>query len=369
MSSIAGSSTLVSSSTFIEDAELYTNNEEEYISLLTFCQHSLNNVDSDNNDDNNDNNEDKNINTESVHKGKCKLTKVIQQKLSPPSSNFEYFIHSKSLHQVSVRLPSDLNVDTIVVNTNLYALTKDAGAIGLFKLPSLDQYWNEDTRLPVHHISKQMSLKRFEQIKRFLHVSSSAITIKNYFDKLELLLSHIQNVSKHFYTPNSNVSVDEIIIQFSGRSIHTVQIKNKPTPEGFKILSLCDAGYTYTFLPTSCISPNDVKKINGLSQTGCLVLHLVEQLPYHRFSYNIYMDNYFSSVPLYQHLWQIGIGACGTVRKNASGFPKELKVDKSIKLDWDIRSGVIINEVLAVFWQDNGPVTILSMIHGLVGEE
>ncbi|CAG8699039.1 141_t:CDS:1, partial [Ambispora gerdemannii] len=156
MSSIAGSSTLASSSTFIEDAELYTNNEEEYIPLLTFRQHSLDNVDSDNNDDNDDNNEDENINTESVHKGKHKLTKVVQQKLPPPPSNFEYFIHSKPLHRASVRLPSDLNVDVfkpidlfflffmitmldiIVVNTNLYALTKDAGAIG--------RHWQNLTR-------------------------------------------------------------------------------------------------------------------------------------------------------------------------------------------------------------------------------
>ena len=70
------------------------------------------------------------------------------------------------------------------------------------------------------------------------------------------------------------------MIRFSGRSIHTVRIKNKPTPEGFKILSLCDAGYTYTFLPTSRVSPSDVKKVTRFSQTGCLVLHLVEQLSY-----------------------------------------------------------------------------------------
>ncbi|CAG8594768.1 12855_t:CDS:2, partial [Ambispora leptoticha] len=53
--------------------------------------------------------------------------------------------------------------------------------------------------------------------------------------------------------------------------------------------------------------------------------------------------NYFSSVSLFQHLRQNNIGACGTVRRNASRFPKELK--------------------------DNGPVTMLSTIHGLVGEE
>ncbi|CAG8650935.1 21170_t:CDS:2, partial [Gigaspora rosea] len=40
-----------------------------------------------------------------------------------------------------------------------------------------------------------------------------------------------------------------MIIWFSGRSMHMVRIKNKPTPEGYKILSLCDAGYTYTATP------------------------------------------------------------------------------------------------------------------------
>ena len=273
----------------------------------------------------------------------------------------------------------------------MYALTKNAGAVGrkwqnidskeliiwialviyqgLFKLPSLNQYWNEDPKFPIHHISKQMSLKRFEQIKRYLHISPPMATINDYFEKLEPLLSKIRDVSKQLYTPSSNVSVDEMMVRFSGRSIHTIRIKNKPTPEGFKILSLCESGYTYTFLPTSRVSPSNVTRVNGLNQTGCLVHHLVTQLPFQQFSYNIYMDNYFSNVPLFQYLRQIGIGACGTVRKTASGFPKELKVDKNVKLDWDVRSGVVINGVLAIFWQDNGPVTMLSTIHSLIGEE
>ena len=84
-------------------------------------------------------------------------------------------------------------IDTIVANTNQYAATKNAGVTGrqwvdvnrkevvtwlalviyqgLFKMPSINQYWNEDPRHPIHSISKQMPLKRFEQVKRFLHVS------------------------------------------------------------------------------------------------------------------------------------------------------------------------------------------------------
>ena len=115
-------------------------------------------------------------------------------------------------------------------------------------------------------------------------------------------------------------------------------------------MSLCDSEYTFTFLPTSRIIPSDITKIDELNQIGCQVYYLVEQLPYYQHSYNIYIDNYFSNIFLFQHLRQNEIGACRTVRKTASGFPKELKLDKSIKLDWDVHSEVVVNSILAVFW-------------------
>ena len=279
--------------------------------------------------------EEEDTDTRSVRKNKRK-PKTVQL---PQPPNFEHFIHSKLLHQAFINLPPNYDanfskpinifllffmnsiLDTIVINTNLYALTKNAGTIGrkwqeinrkelliwialviyqgLFKLPSLNQYWNENPKSPIHHISKQMSLKRFEQIKRYLHISSPMATINNYFEKLEPLLSKVRDVSKQLYTPNSNVSVDEMMVRFSGRSVHTVRIKNKLTPEGFKILSLCDSGYTYTFLPTSRVSSSDVTRVNSLNQTGCLVSHLVTQLLYQRFSYNIYMNNYFFNISLF----------------------------------------------------------------------
>ena len=35
----------------------------------------------------------------------------------------------------------------------------------------------------------------------------------------------------------------------------------------------------------------------------------------------------------------------------------------------DVHSGVVTNDTLVVFWQDNGPVTMLTIIHKLVGDE
>jgi hypothetical protein len=183
---------------------------------------------------------------------------------------------------------------------------------------------------------------------------------------VEPLLSHIRRISQDLYIPSLNVSIDEMMVGFSGRSAHTFRIKNKPTPEGYKIFALCDQGYTYTFLPVSRIQDNkEVKKVAGINSTGSTVLHLAHQLPYRRKTFNIFMDNYFSSIPLFSYLRGKNIGACGTVRANSKKFPKELKIPKTAKMEWNFRSAVEIDKVLAILWIDNGPVTLLSTIHGL----
>ena len=86
-----------------------------------------------------------------------------------------------------------------------------------------------------------------------MHISDCSISPLYWYSKLDPLANNIRKVSKSICIPSSNVSIDEMITRFSGRSAHTVRIKNKPTPEGYKILSLCDTGYTYTFIFTSRI--------------------------------------------------------------------------------------------------------------------
>ena len=138
-----------------------------------------------------------------------------------------------------------------------------------------------------------------------------------------------------------------MVIKFSGRSEHAFRMKNKPTPEGYKVLALCNAGYTYSFMFTSRIEKNsEIEQIEHLSKIGNQVYHLVKKLPFNR-GFNIFMDNYFSSIKLFKFLREKGIGACGTVCTNSSGFPPILKV-KNKDLEWDTLSGASIDDVLAV---------------------
>src|SRR4051812_40126705 len=168
------------------------------------------------------------------------------------------------------------------------------------------------------HLTHQWTCTRYPVIPLHLHISELYTDNRPYYAKVEPLLSHVLGISQSLYIPSLAVAVDEMVVGFCGHSAHTFRIKNKPTPEGYKIYSLCDRGYTYAALPVSRIQESkEVKKIPGITATGNIVLHLVHQLPYRRKTFNIYMDNFFSSIPLFSYLRRKNIGACGTVRTNS----------------------------------------------------
>jgi hypothetical protein len=65
-----------------------------------------------------------------------------------------------------------------------------------------------------------------------------------------------------------------------------------------------------------------------------MVVQLAQEgLPSQRNHYTIYMDNYFTTIPLFNHLRQLGIGSCGITRPNAPKklFPKALHALKDSK--------------------------------------
>jgi hypothetical protein len=129
-------------------------------------------------------------------------------------------------------------------------------------------------------------------------------------------------------------------------------MKNKPIQEGYKIIAFCHAGYTYTFLYTSHINSFvGVEKIKGLTMTSLAIVHLAKTPTFSTHHNNIYMDNYFSYIPLFTYLRQLQIGVCSTLRVNSAGFPKRLKVPKAKKLPWNNLSGIVVNnQALAVIW-------------------
>jgi len=250
-------------------------------------------------------------------------------------------------------------------------------------------YFNEPTEAkglsavkPVHPISKHISHDPVRQLRRYLHVSDPRNDVAangvraSYYDKVQPLLEHVQSTSKAYYIPKTNVSIDEMIVRFTGRSTHTMRIRGKPTPEGYRILALCDSGYTFAFLPESRVEANVELKTpqqslpgdQVLNTTSSKVMYMMNQLPREGRIYNVYMDNFFSSIALFHNLRNRGIGACGTVRANTKSFPKELK-KKGARLPYDTKSAVKVGDVLALLWMDSGPVIMLTTMHSLHNED
>lgn len=260
---------------------------------------------------------------------------------------------------------------------------------GLFPSPRIQDYWSKDPRMP-QHADFGMSLFRFQQIKRYFKACDSVKEANAreagksvYYDKVRPLLDGFVETSQKYYMPSRDVSIDEMIVRFGGRSTHTVKIRSKPVPVGYKILALCDGGYVYAVLPEArgksnreldvphrwVIKDRDMEekgvKIPRLTTIARKVRFLIEQLPDSSiYKFHLYMDNYFNSVPLFEYLRLHGIGACGTARVHKNGPLRLLyPLKMNTKLERDTFRIFHNGKVAAHFWVDSNAVVALSTIH------
>lgn len=310
----------------------------------------------------------------------------------------------------SLFISEDL-IALLSANTNKYAQTKNALAtgrgwhetspaeikiflailiyMGIHISPSDEDYW-QAAEEPIHMPRRFMGLKRFQQIKRFFHVADpdpetavqEALKLnlrpsQMWWYKLEPFASRLRAACLQYWRPSNAVSIDESMIRGFGRSHQTFKMPNKPIKQGYKLFAIADQGYIlYWMWASRHKSLVEVHKQADLTVTGSMVLQLVQQgLPPCRNQYTVYLDNYFTTIPLFHRLRELGFGACGTTRPNASKslFPKALRVLKDSKkpLRWnklyavpacmDPSSGV--DSVLCIAWQDNNLVTALSTVH------
>ena len=139
-------------------------------------------------------------------------------------------------------LPPTL-LETIAANTNSYhaihaSLGKNMGGrrwaalsgveleqwIGIFiymgvQLPALTGYWRRNQSSPGHPIYDYMTQTRFEQIKRYLHISAPAEEDVDapqnfgWYSKVDPLMDQSRYSSQRFRLPSTNIAIDEAMIQ------------------------------------------------------------------------------------------------------------------------------------------------------------
>jgi Transposase IS4 len=199
--------------------------------------------------------------------------------------------------------------------------------MGIVRLDNVADYWSTDPDFTVGGIvQRNISRVRWQQLDRYFHISKpqqqkpQQQAKETPFQKIEPLNEHLREKMKEYWNPTTDLAVDEAIQRFIGRAKEISNIPSKPTPEGFKIWCLANAGYILDWLfhakGTGPVDLDDYwTEDRGFSPTQAVVLDLLLQAGIHNDTCHIvWLDNLFTSVRLLSTLREEGFGAAGTVR-------------------------------------------------------
>jgi len=144
---------------------------------------------------------------------------------------------------------------------------------------------------------------RFQEIRCFFHRSpyiSPTVTSEGlpcWHSKVDILQEQQRLFSQQYWVPGSNITIDEAMILFTGRSIHITKMPIKPINQAYKFFCMAEKGYVWEFHPSSKAvegDPVDVEsRLLHLTDTGNMVHHLIKHLHqrHQKVSFNVYIDN------------------------------------------------------------------------------
>lgn len=235
--------------------------------------------------------------------------------------------------------------------------------MGINRLPEIRDYWSNDEYLHYSPIADRISRDRFEQITRYLHFTDNdtlpARGEEGFFrlQKVDPVISALKQSFRAAYYPNRELSIDEAMIPFKGRSSMKQYVPLKPVKRGFKVWAMADSlnGYMYDFNVYTGASGGD--RETGLGEK--VVLQLAESIK--RNHHHLYFDNYFSSISLLSKLFEDGTYACGTIRTNRKLYPTEIS-EEAKRFDRGQSTFRQCGNIVATAWKDNKVVNVVSTL-------
>jgi hypothetical protein len=192
--------------------------------------------------------------------------------------------------------------------------------MGIVHLPRAHMYWEDSWRQVF--VVNAFSQHRFTDLLRFFHVAPPTPpgTRHTVVDKVSSLLAACQHSFSSCYLPPQVLAFDEAMVPFKGRDRSIQYMRLKPTRWGYKIWCLACDGYLLKFAVYMGKQPRRSDNLS-LHET---VVKAVES--YSHRGHILYLDNLFPSPALFDHLERLGIRACGTLRPNRTGTPRDLQV-------------------------------------------
>ena len=230
---------------------------------------------------------------------------------------------------------------------------------GVVSVPN-SLYFTKDSLFHSTGISEKFTRDRLDKIGQYFHVCDNSDNPARGNDGHDKL-SHVRGIITHLkdnimeqYNPHPETTIDEAMIGYSGRLSIVQYLPLKPIKRGIKVWMRADPHNGYV---------NDFNFYTGKDRAGPqkglaerVVKDLVE--PIYGLNHIVYMDNFFSSVPLYTHLLSQGTYACGTFRRGRCGVPDEVSNAKLKNQGQFIQMQK--GNLVASAWHDKRTVLILS---------
>lgn len=272
-------------------------------------------------------------------------------------------------------------LDNIVYQSNLYAVQNDRilnlkksellafVGLNLFMgyhiLPSWKHYWSTSEDLGVPYAANVMPRNRFEKILQNLHVNDNISIPRSGKDKAHKIRPLISTLNDQFYKCSNGtreLSIDESMILFKGRSSLKQYNPMKPIKRGYKLWSIADQnGYILGFELYQGKDEEMKKEYATFGLGERVVLSLSK--PFWNQNRKLFFDNYFTSIPLLEKLLMENTQACGTIRATREYLPQNMEHEKKMKRgDYDYRFS---STTIGYFtWKDNKVVHFASNYHG-----
>ncbi|XP_053726566.1 piggyBac transposable element-derived protein 4-like [Synchiropus splendidus] len=200
--------------------------------------------------------------------------------------------------------------------------------MGVNQLPDPGMYWASDVFIGNAGFKKTMTARRFEKLTQYLHLcdrGSQPVRGERGYDglyKIRPLLDVLENTIWDAYMPNRCLTVDKCAIVMKGRYAPSHYMPSKPLKKGLNVWMLCDSrsGYCHRAkLHVGKPCEDEEAAVLGYRAVTSLVRGLEGQ------HHHIFMNSFFSSVPLLQRLLKDGLYACGPAHPGRKGYPEVLK--------------------------------------------
>ena len=238
--------------------------------------------------------------------------------------------------------------------------------MSITRLPRTRMYWSPQSRIPC--VADTMTVNKFEMLKRFLHFSDNEQIVEDRVGKIRPLVDHIRRKCSAIQM-EENLSIDEQIVPFKGRSQLKQYNPRKPHKWGYKVFVLSGVtGFSYDFeIYTGKENNKPLEGEVDCGASGNVVIRLSRNIPKH-INHKLYYDNYFTGLEVQLYLVKQGIWSLGTVRCNRlpqCNLLEDAILKKRGRGSFDEKVSSIDDVSFnAVRWFDNKAVNFLSTFIG-----